>query len=468
MLRTFASSLRTIGLACAFVTALVLLVPWRPAQAIPAFATQTGLACTACHVGAFGPQLTPLGRAFKITGYTQRGGEGVASQIPFSAMAMGSFTNVGKDYPADQVPHHYNNNNNVSLDQVSGFVAGGIGSHTGGFIQFTYSDFDNTFVLDNTDLRPYVTTVQAFGNDLVLGMSVNNNPSVQDPYNSTFAWGYPFYTNQLEIMPGASTLLSGAFAGNVIGATGYAWYNQHLYVEAGAYGTQSPWLANRLGTGGGPASNNLIPYVRAAYEWDWDVNAAWVGGTMLHANINPQFGTGQDSYTDYAIDGGYQFLGTGQHIVTVQGTFVHETAEPHRQRRELQCQQWHQPGIRLRAEHDQRQRAGTWYKNTYGVVASWFAGFGSSNPIAYSSGYQLGADFAGFANNSPNYNGFSIEADWVPFGKDDSLARPWLNLKVGAEYMFYTDYNGAHTNYDSYGRNAGDNNAFLLFLWTIF
>ena len=34
--------------------------------------------------------------------------------------------------------------------------------------------------------------------------------------------------------------------------------------------------------------------------------------------------------------------------------------------------------------------------------------------------------------------------------------------------MFYTDYNGAHTNYDSYGRNAGDNNAFLLFLWTIF
>ena len=47
-------------------------------------------------------------------------------------MAMGSFTNVGKDYPADQVPHHYNNNNNVSLDQVSGFIAGGIGSHTGG------------------------------------------------------------------------------------------------------------------------------------------------------------------------------------------------------------------------------------------------------------------------------------------------------------------------------------------------
>jgi len=469
MPRRFSKWDRVLSLAVAplVIAMVVLLVPWRPAQAIPAFATQTGLACTACHVGAFGPQLTPLGRAFKITGYTQRGGEGVASQIPFSAMAMGSFTNVGKDYPADTVPHHYNNNNNVSLDQVSGFVAGGIGSHTGGFIQFTYSDFDNTFVLDNTDLRPYVTTVQAFGNDLVLGMSVNNNPSVQDPYNSTFAWGYPFYTNQLEIMPGASTLLSGAFAGNVIGATGYAWYNQHLYVEAGAYGTQSPWLANRLGTGGGPASNNLIPYVRAAYEWDWDVNAAWVGGTMLHANINPQFGTGQDSYTDYAIDGGYQFLGTGQHIVTVQGTFVHETQNLTASAANYNASN----GTSLGSNYGLNTinvNAQYWYKNTYGVVASWFAGFGSSNPIAYSSGYQLGADFAGFANNSPNYNGFSIEADWVPFGKDDSLARPWLNLKVGAEYMFYSDYNGAHTNYDGFGRNAGDNNAFLLFVWTIF
>ncbi len=56
----------------------------------------------------------------------------------------------------------------------------------------------------------------------------------------------------------------------------------------------------------------------------------------------------------------------------------------------------------------------------------------------------------------------------MPFGKDDSLWHPWLNLKVGAEYMFYTDYNGANTNYDGYGRNASSNNAFLLFAWTIF
>jgi hypothetical protein len=464
-----ASSAWTIGLAGTALlgVAVFVMVPSRTAEAVPAFAQQTGLACDACHVGSFGPQLTPFGRAFKINGYTQRGGQGWQQYVPLSVMAMGSFTNVGKDYPDDVVPHHYNNNNNVSLDQVSGFVAGGIGSHTGGLIQFTWSDFDNTVVLDNTDLRPYTTTLQAFGNDLTVGLTVNNNPTVQDPYNSTFAWGYPFFTNKLEITPGASTLLAGAFAGNVIGVTAYAWYNEHLYVEAGAYGAQSPWLSFRLGTEGGPASNNLIPYLRAAYEWDWGTNAAWLGGTMLHANINPGLGTGQDSYTDYAVDGGYQFLGTGTHIVTVQGIFVHESQDIGANATSYNAANGTTAGARY-GLNTININAQYWYKNTYGLTLGWQAGFGSTNPIAYPTGGQLGADFAGFANNSPNYNGFSVEADWVPFGKNNSFGKPWANLKVGAQYMFYTDYNGASSNYDGFGRNASDNNTFLLYLWTIF
>ena len=32
------------------------------AAAVPAFAAQTGMACQSCHVGGFGPQLTPFGR----------------------------------------------------------------------------------------------------------------------------------------------------------------------------------------------------------------------------------------------------------------------------------------------------------------------------------------------------------------------------------------------------------------------
>ena len=59
-------------LACLTIAIVALLQTAAPANAIPAFARQTGQPCTACHIGGFGPQLTPLGTAFKIGGHTQR------------------------------------------------------------------------------------------------------------------------------------------------------------------------------------------------------------------------------------------------------------------------------------------------------------------------------------------------------------------------------------------------------------
>src|SRR5215471_5594165 len=81
------------------------------AYAVPAFAQQTGEPCTTCHIGAFGPQLTPFGTAFKIGGYTQTGGSGLASKIPLSAMAITSFTNTGSGQPGGAAPHFGDNNN---------------------------------------------------------------------------------------------------------------------------------------------------------------------------------------------------------------------------------------------------------------------------------------------------------------------------------------------------------------------
>ena len=57
---------------------------------------------------------------------------------------------------------------------------------------------------------------------------------------------------------------------------------------------------------------------------------------------------------------------------------------------------------------------------------------------------------------------------WVPFGKADSWAGPWVNLKLGAQYVLYTEFNGAAKNYDGFGRNASDNNSIYLFAWLIF
>ena len=45
-------------------------------KAVPAFARQTGQACSACHFQSF-PMLTAFGRDFKAGGYTMVGGEGL-------------------------------------------------------------------------------------------------------------------------------------------------------------------------------------------------------------------------------------------------------------------------------------------------------------------------------------------------------------------------------------------------------
>ena len=61
-------------LQIAVLTGLAIGAASLPAAALPSFAAQTGQPCVACHVGGFGPQLTPFGEIFKITGYTQQGG----------------------------------------------------------------------------------------------------------------------------------------------------------------------------------------------------------------------------------------------------------------------------------------------------------------------------------------------------------------------------------------------------------
>src|ERR1043165_9998588 len=65
------------------IAAGALMSP-RVAQAVPVFAQQTGQPCKSCHVGGFGPELTPFGREFKLGGYTLR----THASIPIAAMAI--------------------------------------------------------------------------------------------------------------------------------------------------------------------------------------------------------------------------------------------------------------------------------------------------------------------------------------------------------------------------------------------
>ena len=202
------------------------------AQAVPAFAVQTGQACAACHINGFGPQLTPFGRQFKLEGYTMRAGDTFTA--PVSAMVMASYVHTNSDQPPPAP--HYATNDNLTLDQASLFVAGGIGDHFGGFTQWTYDGVGRALAWDNLDLRATDHETIA-GSDVLLGLSLNNAPGTQDSWNTLPAWGFPYTTSDLSPSPATGTIMDGALAQAVLGISAYAYIDSSIYTEFGLYWT---------------------------------------------------------------------------------------------------------------------------------------------------------------------------------------------------------------------------------------
>ena len=105
--------------------------------------------------------------------------------------------------------------------------------------------------------------------------------------------------------------------------------------------------------------------------------------------------------------------------------------------------------------HTGLDNASYYYNQTYGFTIGRFSKHGQPDPVLYSFS----------ANSSPDTVGTVFQADYTPFGKEDSWGRPFANARVGLQYTVYTKYDGASTNYDGTGRNASDNNTLYLFVW---
>ena len=120
------------------------------ANALPSYARQTGEDCAACHVGGFGPQLTPHGREFKINGYAD--GKTI---VPLSGMAVANFTHTKGDR-SEPISGHDGRNDNVALQEASLFVAGRLAEGLGTFIQTTYSEVDRQLSEPARGLQPAI------------------------------------------------------------------------------------------------------------------------------------------------------------------------------------------------------------------------------------------------------------------------------------------------------------------------
>jgi len=414
------------------------------AMALPSMARQTGMACSACHISSFGPSLTPYGRHFKLTGYTSGSN---FSLPPVSAMALGGFTNTQSNQ--ESPPAGYSANNNFALNQLSAFYGGRIWDKIGAFSQLTYDGVANTVGLDLTDIR-YSDQTDIMDKDIIFGVTANNAPTVGDIWNTTPVWGFPYATSPLAPTPGAAAVIDGPLIATSGGGSVYAMIDNMLYVDAGAYTTLSTRMQQGLGVwaNGHMGIDGGAPYWRVALQHQWGAHYAMIGSYGLQANVYPEgdASMGTDSYLDTAVDMTYQYLADMKHIFEIKSNFINE-------RQGLNASK----NLGLAANSSGslntfRINGAYTFEQTYQLTFGYNLISGSQDYTRYSNGY---------INGSPNSEYYIVEADYVPFGKHDSPYQPWINLRIGLQYIAYSRFNGTTV-------NAQNNNTLFLSGWLAF
>ncbi|MGH8279764.1 MAG: cytochrome C [Gammaproteobacteria bacterium] len=422
------------------------------ANAVPSFARQTGLACNACHTVA--PQLNAFGRYFKLHGYVLgpnklTGGSNklsISDLPPLSAMAIASETITRSAQENSQ-------NGSIQLpQQLSLFYAGAISEHMGAFAQFTYEQPADHFSMDNTDIR-YARDAHWGNQPLVWGLTLNNNPTVQDAWNSTPAWGFPFISSAVAPAPNASPLIAGPLAQNVAGIGAYAWLNNTWYGEMTVYRSSQTGVAQPYNSSSTAVIAGIAPYWRFAWEHPWastsgesDLEIGTLGlNTHLYPGGGHPLSGPTDNYMDVGADAQYQYL-TANNSLTLHAIYIHE-------REDLTASAAYGLAAHPRNHLNSWNVNASYYWNeTYGPTLGYFSISGNGDALLYAP-----AAVNGSAAGSPDSRGWILQWTWVPV----------LNVQATAQYVIYNKFNGSSINYDGAGRSASDNDTLYLALWLL-
>src|SRR2546425_3372636 len=449
---------RTAHRLCAAFAVGLLLAPGL-SQAVPAFARQTGLECVACHFSW--PELTPVGRQFKLGGYTlmqsvkeerpwfPTRNDGPPPKLPLAAMLQLSATDTNSTAGAD--PSNFPRNNSAVLQQFSLFYAGRIAEHFGAFAQWTYDGIAHHSSIDNVDIR-FANRLKRDDMDLSYGLTVNNNPTVSDIYNTTPAWGFPFASSSVAVAPNATPLIDGGLGQQVAGLGAYALWNDTLYAEIAAYRTaDKAFSIFRAGTDKSTDAilDRSAPYWRLALQHAWSEgkHSAMIGTYGINArkfpdSLDPTGPT--DRFRDVGIDAQYQYI-TDRHRFSTQLNWINE-------RQDLDATfgsgAASNPSNRLRTL---KGKVTYYYDTKYGATLGYFRTTGDADDSLYNTGLPV----SGSATGSPKTSGYVFEVNWLPR----------RDVRLLLQYTAYRDFNGSRTNYDGFGRNAKDNNTLFLMGW---
>ena len=418
---------------------------------IPSYSRQTGLPCSTCHTTF--PQLTSFGRTFKLNGYTLADSQVVSetgsgkretlklSLVPsVSAMVQTSFTQTSRAQPGIQ-------NGTVEFpQQLSVFFGAAITPRLGAFVQMTYDPRAGGIGMDNADIR-YADRTLLGAKALVYGFTLNNNPTVQDVWNTVPAWGFPFASSAVAPSPTAATLLDGGLAQQVAGLGAYALLDNHLYAEFSTYRTALQGGPSPLDSTASNAIEGVAPYWRAFYKQQFGTQSLMIGTLGMSAALYPVGVTGlQNRFTDIAFDAQYERpLGNG--TFTAHAIWIHE-------QQKLDAD--FASGAAENATNTLRTfriDASAYSQSMLGLTLGLFSTSGTTDALRYPSGAMTGS-----VSGSPNSQGFIAEVS----------ALPWQNTRFELQYVAYSRFNGASLNYDGFGRNASHNNTLYLLSWVAF
>lgn len=419
--------------------------------AVPSYARQTGMACAACH-NSF-PELNAFGRQFKLNGYTLSTLKNIEATddkekvklslspfAPLSGMVMTSFTHMAEKLPNSQ-------NDNVEFpQQLSLFYAGQIAPHLGTFIQLTYDAQSGAIGMDNADIR-YSNHIALGEKDWTYGFTLNNNPGVQDVWNTLPAWGYPYSSSGTVPNPSAATLIEGALAGQVAGLGTYGLINNLLYYEISVYRSAPQAAVNPPDSSSVNVIKGITPYWRLALQHQFGSNYFMIGAFGLSSNLYPTAPSGlYDKYSDLGFDLQYEHTLSNSSI-TIHSSIIREN-------RTLDAS--FASGNAANASSNLtsfKLNGNIFFQKGFGLTLGYFKVTGSSD-----AGLFAPAPISGSANGSPASNGILAQLDF----------QPWLNTKISLQYVDYGKFNGGVNNYDGSGRNASQNNNLYLLLWFSF
>ena len=393
-------------------------------HAVPSFARQTGQNCIACHAGGQFPELTPYGRFFKLTGYTigQR-------TVPLAMMAVLTANKVKVNDPTQGKTQ----DGSLIFNTASLFLAGKISDKVGGLAQITYQNYfkQNSVTgswaghtaSDNMDFR-YADHISKGKQDWIYGLTLNNNPGVQDVWNSTPAWGYAVVPGSTRAGNAITPMLDGGLAQQVAGVGAYVYWNNTVYAELTGYRTgDGVFSFMTQGNGTQVQIQRTNPYLRLALTHDWGAHNAMIGLSHLDVRQYTDFAdlsSPTDRYRDTSIDFQYQYL-LDPHTFTANITRIHENID------------YGTPGSLRDTIKSLRAKATYIYQAKYGGSLSYFDVSNSANTFAAQAGAR----------------GWTSELFWTPL----------QYVRAGLQYtLFNADHAG-------YSPKASDNNTLLFYVW---